>query len=212
MTRINSAAELEELRQGILSKKDPAKPSIAICAGLSCLGLGNGAVISAFKEELRKQSLEGKVDVIATGCHGFCEKGPIVVINPEEICYLEVKPEDAPEIISQTVLGKKVIDRLVYTDPNSGEKTAHMSEIPFYKNQMRVLMGNNAKLNPKSIDDYLAMGGYSALAKALLEMSPVQVLEEVNKANCADGAAVDSRQVGSGRLPAMLLTQKSMLL
>ncbi len=183
MTRINSTAELDELRQGILSKKDPDKPSIAICAGISCLGLDNDVVISAFKEEIRKQSLEAKVDVIATGCHGFCEKGPIVVIHPEEICYLEVKPEDVPEIISQTVIGKKVIDRLVYTDSNSGEKAAHMSEIPFYKNQMRVLMGNNAKINPKSIDDYLAMGGYSALAKALLEMSPVQVLEEVKKAN-----------------------------
>ncbi len=183
MTRINSVAELEELRKGILSKKDPDKPCIAICAGISCLGLGNGDVISAFKEEIRKRSLEAEVDVIATGCHGFCEKGPIVVINPEEICYLEVKPEDVPEIISQTVIEKKVINRLVYTDPLSGEKATHMSEIPFYKNQMRVLMGHNSKINPKSIEDYLGMGGYSALAKALLGMSPVQVLDEIKKAN-----------------------------
>ena len=183
MTRINSVAELEKLREGILSKKDPAKPRISICAGLSCLGLANKLVINAVKEEIGKQSLEDKVDVITTGCHGFCEKGPIVVIYPEEICYLQVKPEDVPEIISQTVLAKKVIDRLVYTDPTSGAKIAQMSEIPFYKNQMRVLMGDSPRINPTSIDEYLAFGGYSALAKALSEMSPEAVLEEIQTAN-----------------------------
>ncbi|AGL00640.1 (2Fe-2S) ferredoxin domain-containing protein [Desulfoscipio gibsoniae] len=183
MAHINSAAELEELRKGILSKIEPDKPCIAICAGIACLGLGNDRVISAFEEEIRKQSLETKVDIRATGCHGFCEKGPIVVIYPEEICYLEVTPEDVPEIISQTVVGKKVIDRLIYTDPNTGAKAVHQFEIPFYKNQSRLLIGNNPKINPKSIEDYLAIGGYSALAKALFAMNPEQVLEEIKKAN-----------------------------
>lgn len=183
MARINSVAELEELRKGILSKIEPDKPCIAICAGIACLGLGNDRVISAFEEEIRKQSLETKVDIRATGCHGFCEKGPIVVIYPEEICYLEVTPEDVPEIISQTVVGKKVIDRLIYTDPNTGAKAVHQFEIPFYKNQSRLLIGNNPKINPKSIEDYLAIGGYSALAKALFAMNPEQVLEEIKKAN-----------------------------
>ncbi|MCL6559597.1 MAG: NAD(P)H-dependent oxidoreductase subunit E, partial [Firmicutes bacterium] len=183
MARINSVAELEELRKSILSKRDAGKPCIAICAGIACLGLGNDRVISAFEEEIRKQSLEAKVDIRATGCHGYCEKGPIVVIYPEEICYLEVTPEDVPEIVSQTIVEKKVIDRLVYTDPNTGEKAVHQSEIPFYRNQTRLLIGNSTKINPKSIDDYLAIGGYSALAKALFEMSPDQVIEEIKKAN-----------------------------
>lgn len=183
MVRINSAVQLEELRKDILSKRDPNKPYIAICAGIACLGLGNAQVISAFEEEIKKQALETKVDIKVTGCHGFCEKGPIVVIYPEEICYLEVTPEDVPEIISQTVVGKKVIDRLVYTDPDTGTKAVHQSEIPFYKNQTRLLIGNSTKINPRSIDDYLAIGGYSALAKALFEMSPEQVLAEVKKAN-----------------------------
>ncbi len=183
MPRINSAAELEELRKSILAQKDPDKPCIAICAGASCLGLGNDKVISAFEEELRKQSLEAKVDIRATGCHGFCEKGPSVVIYPEEICYLQVTPADVPEIIAQTVIGKKVIDRLIYTDPNTGAKVAQQSEIPFYKNQTRLLIGNSPKINPKNIDDYLAMGGYAALAKALFEMSPQEVLGEIKLAN-----------------------------
>jgi NADP-reducing hydrogenase subunit HndC len=183
MPKINSPAELEELRKGILSKRAPDKPCITICAGTGCLALGSDKVISAFEEEIEKQALKTKVDVRGTGCPGFCEKGPIVVIYPEEICYVGVTSEDAPEIVSQTVVGKKVIDRLLYTDPNTGEKAVHEYEIPFYKNQMRLLLGNNIKIDPKSIDDYLALGGYSALAKVLSQMTPEQVLEEVKKSN-----------------------------
>ena len=194
MPRINSASELEKLRKGVLSERDPDKPCIAICAGMGCFGLDNGRIICAFEEEINKQDLKTKVDIKATGCHGYCEKGPMVVIYPDEICYIQVTPEDVPEIVSQTVLGKKVIDRLTYTDPDTGEKAAHQSEIPFYKNQMRLLMINNTKIDPKSIDDYLASGGYSALSKSLFEMSPEQVLEEIIKA--------DLRGRGGGGFPA----------
>ncbi|MGB6873330.1 MAG: NADH-quinone oxidoreductase subunit NuoF [Dehalococcoidia bacterium] len=183
MARIKSSAELEELRQEILSKRDPNKPCIAICSGTGCLALGCNKVITAFKKEIKKQGLEADVDIRETGCPGFCEKGTVVVIYPEGICYLQVKPEDIPEIISQTIKGKKVVERLVYTDPSSGEKVIYESEIPFYKNQKRCLIGNNIKINSKSIEDYLALGGYRALAKALFEMTPGQVLEEVKKAN-----------------------------
>lgn len=196
MARINSAAELEELRKKILSERDPGQPWIAVCAGAGCSGRENGRLIGAFAEEIRKQSLEGKVGLRATGCHGLCEKGPGVVIYPEEICYLGVTPEDVPEIIGTTVVGKKVIDRLVYTDPDTGEKAARLSEIPFYRNQTRYLLGSNPRIDPRSIDDYLAAGGYSALAKALLEMTPVQVLEEIKKAGL--------RGRGGGGFPAGL--------
>jgi NADH-quinone oxidoreductase subunit F len=130
MPRINSASELEKLRKGVLSKRDPDKPCIAICAGTGCLGLSNGRVISALEKEINKKDLKTKVDIKATGCHGYCEKGPMAVIYPEEICYVEVTPKDVPEIVSQTVLGKKVIDRLIYADPDTGEKAAHQAEIP----------------------------------------------------------------------------------
>jgi NADH-quinone oxidoreductase subunit F len=156
--------------------------------------ISNGKIISAFEEVVNKQDLKSKVNIRATGCHGYCEKGPIVVIYPEEICYVEVTPKDVPEIVSQTVLGKKVIDRLIYIDPDTGEKAAHQSEIPFYQNQMRHLIGNNSKIDPRSIDDYMAVGGYSALPKSLLEMSPEQVLEEIKKA--------DLRGRGGGGFPA----------
>ena len=140
--------------------------------------------------------MEGKVDVRVTGCHGFCAQGPNIVIYPEEICYTKVKPEDAQQIISETVVGKTIVDRLVYIDPNTGEKAVHQSEIPFYKKQVRNILGMNPKIDPKSIDDYLAIGGYSSLAKALLEMKPQEVLEEVKKANL--------RGRGGGGFPAGL--------
>jgi NADP-reducing hydrogenase subunit HndC len=183
MSRIHSASELAKFRKGILSKRDPDKPCIAICAGMGCLEQDNGKVIKAFEKEITKKDLKSKIDIRATGCHGYCEKGPLVVLYPEEICYVEVTPKDVPDIVSQTVLGNKVIDRLIYADPDTGEKAVHLSEIPFYKKQMRHLIGVNPKIDPKSIDDYLAVGGYSALAKSLFEMSPEQVLEEVKNAH-----------------------------
>ena len=194
MPRLNSASELEKFRKQILSGRDPDKPSIAICAGMGCSDRDSGKIIRAFVKEIGKRNLKTKVDIRATGCHGFCEKGPLVVSYPEEICYVEVTPEDVPDIISQTVLGKKVIDRLIFTDPETGEKAAHLSEIPFYKNQVRQLMGNSTKIDPESIDDYLALGGYSALSKALFKMSPEEVLEEIKKA--------ELRGRGGGGFPA----------
>ena len=114
MPRINSPAELEEFRKDIISKRDPNKPCIAVCTGTGCLALGAGKVVTAFKEEIKKQGLDAKiVDIRETGCPGFCERGPIVVIYPDETCYLQVQPDDAEEIISQTIIEKKVIDRFL---------------------------------------------------------------------------------------------------
>ena len=183
MARIKSNAELEKLRQEIISKRESNKPCIAICSGTGCRALGCDRVIRAFKEEIKRQGLEDKVDIKETGCPGFCEKGTIVVIYPEGIYYLQVQPEDVPEIVSETIKGKKVIDRLLYTDLVTGEKAIHESQITFYKNQKRLLIGNNIEIDPKNIEDYLALGGYRALAKALFEMTPEQVIEEVKESN-----------------------------
>jgi NADH:ubiquinone oxidoreductase subunit F (NADH-binding)/(2Fe-2S) ferredoxin/ferredoxin len=183
--RIESPAELEEFRKDIISKRDPNKPCIAVCTGTGCLALGAANVVTALKEDIKKQGLETKVDVRETGCPGFCERGPLLVIYPEEICYLQVQPGDAGEIISQTIVAKKVIDRLLYVvhSADKDKKIVQESKIPFYKNQMRNLIGNNIKLDPRSIDDYLAVGGYSALAKALCQKTPEHVVELVKNSN-----------------------------
>ena len=205
MARINSPAELEEFRKGILSKRDPNKPCITLCSGSACHASGSGEVAAAIEEEIEKQGLSSEVDVRRTGCHGFCERGPIIVIHPEEICYFNIEPKDVPEIISETIKEKKVIERLLYTDPATNEKIIHESEIPFYKYQERIVFGSNSKIDPKSIDDYLAIGGYSALAKALSGMTPEQVLGEVKKANLrgrgGGGFPAGSKWEGSRNAP-----------
>jgi NADH-quinone oxidoreductase subunit F len=183
MPRINSPAELGKFRQKIVSKRNPNRPCISICAGAGCLAFGAREVIAAFKAEIEKQGLTTDVDTKGTGCPGFCERGPVVVIYPEEICYLQVTPEDVPEIVSRTIKEKKIVDRLLYVDPTTGEKSIHESDIPFYKHQKRNIICDNIKIDSKSIDDYLAIGGYSALAKIFSGMTAEQVLEEVKKSN-----------------------------
>jgi len=183
MPRVSSAAELEGLRKDILSRREPDKPCITLCSGTACHASGSTEVAASIEEEIKKQGLSGKVDFRRTGCHGFCEKGPIIVVHPEKICYLQIEPKDVPEIVSQTIKEKKVVERLLYTDPATNEKIIHESEIPFYKNQERIVFGSNGEIDPTNIDDYLALGGYSGLAKALSQMTPEQVLEEIKKSN-----------------------------
>jgi NADH-quinone oxidoreductase subunit F len=183
MERLKSPSDLEKRRSDILAKKDPNKPAITMCVSTGCEALGVKDVIKAFKEEFKKQGLEGKVDIKETGCIGFCEKGPRVVVYPEEIYYFRVQASDVPEIVSKTLLKKEVIERLLFTDVATGKAARNLTEIPFYKYQKRILMDNSAKVDPKSIEDYIALGGYSALAKVLSQMSPEQVLDEVRKAN-----------------------------
>jgi len=181
---LSSVDELEELRKEILSKKDPNKPVITVCTGTACQTYGSLEIYGKLVDEIKKRGLKGSVvEAKATGCHGFCEQGPVVVIFPQEICYVKVKLEDVQEIVSATLAQGRVIERLLYEDPVTGEKITKDPDIPFYKNQMRLVFGNNRYINPTEIDDYIAIGGYSALSKALLQMAPEQVLEEIKKSN-----------------------------
>ncbi|MDI6895632.1 MAG: NADH-quinone oxidoreductase subunit NuoF [Bacillota bacterium] len=181
MAKLMSPGDLEAFRQDILARRDPARPCVTVCAGTGCLAVGAAQVVSAFAEELRRRGLDQAVDLRPTGCPGFCEKGPIVVIYPDEICYVQVKPGDVSQIVSQTLMEKKIVDRLLYRDPMTGVNLVQESEIPFYKHQTRLLLANNSRIDPRSIDDYIALGGYSALAKALTSMTPEEVIEEIKR-------------------------------
>ena len=196
MPRINSSAGLEALRQDILSTRDPDKPCITLCSGSACQATHCRKVAAALELELEKQGLTDRVHFRKTGCHGFCEQGPIIVIYPEGVCYLKVRPEDIPEIVSQTLMEKKIVERLVYVDPTTGEKATNEEDIPFYKNQQRLVLGLNTKIDPKNLEDYLAVGGYQALTKVLTGMTPEQVIDEVKAASL--------RGRGGGGFPAGL--------
>ena len=179
MPKLTANNDLKALRRELLFREDIKKPRVAICAGTGCIGLGAKKVIRAFEEELKKWGLDNKIEIKETGCPGFCEKGTIVVIYPEEIFYLKVGPGDVPEIVEKTLIENSLVERLLYKDQTTGEKAIHENEIPFYKYQKRFLIKNNIRINPKNIDDYIALGGYSALAKALSDMAPVEVIEEI---------------------------------
>jgi NADH-quinone oxidoreductase subunit F len=183
MEQLKSPSDLERLRKDILTKKDPKRLAIAACVSTGCQALGVQKVLEAFNEEIKKQGLEGKVDIKETGCLGFCEKGPRIVIYPEEIYYFQVQAKDVPEIVSKTLIKNEIVERLLYTDPITGNKARFLSEVPFYKYQNRLLLESNSKLDPKKIEDYLAINGYTALAKVLFQMTPEQVMEEVKKSN-----------------------------
>ncbi len=179
VAKLKSVGELDALRKSITSKRDPARTVITICNGTGCHAHGCVAVTVAFRDEVKKQG--AKVDVRATGCHGFCERGPLVVIQPQGLFYQRVRAKDVPEIVAGAVGRGDAIERLMYTDRATGQKIPLEHEVPFYKGQRRLILGQNGAIDPSSIEDYLAVGGYAALAKAL-KMRPEGIIEEVKKA------------------------------
>jgi len=181
MKKLRTAVELEQLRARILSQRKPEKSCISMCGGTGCHAYRCENVAKAFKNDIERQGLSKQVELKVTGCHGFCERGPLVVIYPEGIFYQRVTPNDAPEIISETVLKGNVIDRLLYVDPTSGQKAHFENDVRFYNRQQRLVFGYNGVIDPTNIEDYLAIGGYSALAKVLFDMQPEEVIEEIRK-------------------------------
>jgi NADP-reducing hydrogenase subunit HndC len=180
--KIRSPRDLAELKKDILSRRDTSKLCVTICSGTGCHAYGSEDIYEVFTKEIRENGLQDKVDIRRTGCHGFCERGTVVVIFPEEICYLRVKTGDVPEIVKETLVNGKVIEHLLYTD-EKGQKIVHEGEIPFYKLQKRMVFGNNKYVDPQQIEDYIALGGYEALAKALSGMKPEQIIAEVKQSN-----------------------------
>jgi len=179
MERISSIEKLDTLRDNILLKQGAVTRLLTLCGGTGCRAYGCMEVVGAFKKELKKRGLTKKVAMKTTGCHGFCERGPMVLISPEGIFYEQISTKDVPEIVEKTLMENEVVDRLVYKDPNTGKPVLKEIDIPFYRLQNRFLLGENLVIDPTSIDDYIAQGGYKALWKALTQMNPEQIIEEV---------------------------------
>ncbi len=180
MAKIKTAHELETLRQSLIRERKPDRLLITVCNGSGCHAYGCEQVTAAFKEELKKHGLQARVEVKATGCHGFCERGPLVVLKPKNILYQRVQVGDVPEIVASSAAKNGIIERLLYEDPKTGRKITGVDDIPFYRAQQRLILGSNTLLDPASIEDYLALGGYSALVRALA-MGPEDVIEEIKR-------------------------------
>jgi NADH-quinone oxidoreductase subunit F len=153
---------------------------LRICAGTACHASGRVGVREAIKAELAALGLTDSVPIVETGCHGFCEQGPIVVVHPKGLFYPHVRPQDVPAIIAAGVQGVEgAADKVLYRDPVSGEALAYEADIPFYKGQRRLVLALNGKIDPYSIDDYLVNEGYSALAATLADDDPEAVIAVV---------------------------------
>ncbi len=157
------------------------KICVTVCGGTGCYVSGGQEIAEAFKKNIKEMGLDLRVVVRLTGCQGLCERGPLIVIYPDRILYQKAKVEDVEEIISETLLKRKVIDRLVSVHPTTGEKIFCLDEVPFYKKQLRITRRHCGTIDPESIEDYLVVRGYEALAKVLAECSPEGVVEEVVK-------------------------------
>lgn len=165
MKKLKSPKDLENLRKKILKSRDPKTLTVAISSGTCGEARGSLKIIQAFKKAVNKlpSKTRSGVSIRVTGCHGFCEAEPNVIIYPKGIFYQKLLPENAEEIIQKTVLNKKIIDRFLYTDANTKKKFVYEKEIPFYKKQQRLLSGRNTLIDPTSLDDYLAIDGYKAI-------------------------------------------------
>jgi NADH:ubiquinone oxidoreductase subunit F (NADH-binding)/(2Fe-2S) ferredoxin len=177
----NKIGDIKELENKAKTLEDNSegKTVVSLCSGTGCKAAGSDDVFGILKKELDKYSKDSGEEIIMrrTGCHGFCERGPLIIFYPNEICYLGATEEDIPEIVKETLEGN-ILDRLLYKTVD--EKLVKKEfEIPFYKHQKRILLGNNSRIDSKSIDDYILYGGYKGMAKALKKMSPEEVLKEV---------------------------------
>ena len=153
---------------------------VLICGGSACSSSGSNNITAAFRAEIEKAGLAGKVEVLQTGCLGFCEQGPIVKIMPQGTFYVHVKLDDVKEIVAEHLVKGRVVGRLCY-DPAQAKDPHAEANIPFYKKQFRIVLRNCGVINPEKIEDYIARDGYKALEKVLFEMTPEQVVEEIKK-------------------------------
>ncbi len=160
---------------------DDARSEIRICAGTACHASGRPAVTAAFRDEIAARGLDGTHRLIETGCHGFCEQGPIVVLWPAGVFYPHVRPEDVPKIVEASVVGDGVYQPRLYKDPASKQRVAREKDIPFYVGQRRRVLALNGRIDPYSIDDYLGHGGYEALARVLTDDDPEDVIETITE-------------------------------
>ena len=178
---VKSFADYEKIRNEFAAKLPPDQPRILVCTGTGCLAKGSLRVAEALARELKSKALEIPVTigVKKVGCHGLCEHGPLVIMHPDNTCYTKVTEDDAPEIIQESLIAKKAVERLLYRENDEAPSIEDYTEIPFYASQQKIALRNVGLIEPSSIADYISRGGYSALVKTFQQMEPGEVIDEV---------------------------------
>ncbi|HNR97347.1 MAG TPA: NAD(P)H-dependent oxidoreductase subunit E, partial [Anaerolineae bacterium] len=157
------------------------RANVLVCGGTGCSASKSTDVVDALGEELKKRGLQDEVRVVHTGCRGFCAQGPVMIIYPDGIFYCQVQAADVPQLVEETLLKGRVVPRLAYKEPMSHQAVPFYHDVPFYGKQVRITLRNCGLIDPESIDEYIARDGYAGLSRALSEMTPDQVIEEVKR-------------------------------
>ena len=155
------------------------KIQMLVCGGTGCKSAEADSIVTNLEKAVKDQNMENDVQVLTTGCFGFCEKGPIVKILPDNTFYVQVKPEDADELVAEHIVKGRKVERLLYTNPDTEQVISDSKDMDFYKKQMRIALRNCGLVDPDTIDDYIARDGYQAIGKCITEMSPEDVIKVV---------------------------------
>lgn len=158
---------------------DKYRTHLLLCGGTGCHASGSQEIKKALSEELAAQKLDKEIKIVETGCNGFCAQGPVMVVQPDGILYQKLKKKDIPHLVQEHFLKGRPVERLLYKEPASSETIPGMDDIPFYAKQRLIVLRNRGIIDPESIDEYIARDGYLGLGKALLEMTPEDIIEEL---------------------------------
>ena len=154
---------------------------LLVCGGTGCVSSDSLAIVQNLKKQIKAANLSDEVQVVTTGCFGFCEKGPIVKVHPDNVLYVEVKPDDVTEIVNEHVIKGRKVERLLYIEPTFEQRISEHKDMPFYKKQLRIALRNCGAIDPENIDEYIAADGYQAIGKILAEMTPAQVIDTMKQ-------------------------------
>jgi NADH-quinone oxidoreductase subunit F len=158
------------------------RANVLTCAGTGCTASGSKSVLEALQEEIDKRGLQDEVKVVHTGCRGFCSMGPVMIVYPEGIFYCLVQAADVPTIVEETLIKGRIVDRLLYREPEAIQGLPYYDKIPFYGRQKRIALRNCGFIDPEQIDEYIARGGYEALGRVVTKMNPPEVIDTVKRA------------------------------
>ncbi len=152
---------------------------LLVCTGTGCVSCGAFKIKEALEKEVKKRKLQDEIQVVATGCNGFCERGPIVLVQPDGIFYQLLKVEDVPHLVEEHLLKGRPVKKLMYVPPAEKQPVPKMKDIEFFKHQRLIVLRNRGRIDPEKIEEYIAFDGYEALAKALTEMTPQSIIDEI---------------------------------
>ena len=181
--QITNPKQLKNLQEKLQDKEDKLVKKIIVCHGPGCLASGAEKIFAEFEKVLAEKKIKGVTleALKKTGCHGLCEKAPLVAIEPDKILYTHVKPRQVEEIIEKTVKNDEVIPELLYSDPETKEKIEKYTDIKFYSHQTRIALRNLGHIKAADINEFIQVGGYQAMAKAITKMTPDGIIDEVTK-------------------------------